>query len=188
MRAGDLNLRKAWIPVEEIINRALERAKSRLETHRMVVAIEREIPAVMTDAVSMTEVLYSVLDNAGKYSPQNSEIKVAAKRAENEMIEFSVEDSGAGIPPDEREHVFDKFYRADHSDIHTTSDGLGLGLAIARGIVESQGGKIWIEDGREKFTTRIVFQIPIGDYETIADGAEESPGENVNAAETYPGR
>jgi signal transduction histidine kinase len=58
--------------------------------------------------------------------------------------------------------VFNKFYQADKKDIHTTASGLGLGLAIARGIIESQGGKIWIEDGRSHFKTRVVFQIPIG--------------------------
>ncbi len=55
------------------------------------------------------------------------------------------------------------FFRASEGDIHTTAGGPGLGLAIARGIVESQDGRIWIEDGRDGFVARVAFQIPVGD-------------------------
>ncbi len=65
-----------------------------------------------------------------------------------------------------RERVFDKFFRAaEEGEVHMTASGLGMGLAIARGIVESQGGKIWIEDGLDEFATRVAFQMPIGDDE-----------------------
>ena len=64
-----------------------------------------------------------------------------------------------------REKVFDKFFRAEKEDIHSTESGLGLGLAIARGIIESQNGKIWTEDASDGYVTRFAFQIPIGDEE-----------------------
>ena len=76
------------------------------------------------------------------------------------MLEVSVEDLGRGIMPEQREKVFDKFYRVSDESIHSTASGLGLGLAIARGVVESQGGRIWIEDGRDGFRTRVSFYIP----------------------------
>ncbi len=179
IQAGDMILRKTWISSDEIIRRALDRTKHRLNSRSVVVKIERELPIIHADAVSVTEALHLLLDNAGKYSPPDSEISVAAKRSEGETIEFSVEDKGKGISQERRNSVFDKFYRSDDDDIHTTGSGLGLGLSITRGIVESQGGNIWIEDGRDGFTTRIVFRIPIGDEERNGD-LNSQPGELTN--------
>lgn len=163
IEAGAMHLRKNWSAVEEIINNALDRAKNHLDGYQITVNIESELPNVLVDASSIAEVIYTLLDNAAKYSPPGSQIKVSAKRAGEDNVEISVEDQGRGIAPEMRERVFDKFSRAAERDSHNTADGLGLGLAIARGIVESQGGKIWIEDGREEFKTRMVFRIPIGD-------------------------
>jgi two-component system sensor histidine kinase KdpD len=165
LEAGALHLRKSRSQIEEIINNAIDRAKNRLSDHQIFIEIERELPAILVDANSISEVVYTLLDNAAKYSPANSKIKISAGRAENENIEISVEDEGRGISAGMREKVFSKFFRAAGTDIHTTSSGLGLGLAIARGIVESQGGKIRIEDGRGGYRTRAVFVIPIGDDE-----------------------
>jgi two-component system sensor histidine kinase KdpD len=163
VKAGAAHLRKSRIGVEEIINNAIDRAKNRLDAHEVRLEIEPELPIVSVDADSIAEVVYTLLDNAAKYSPKASRIRILARRAENEAIEIAVEDEGRGIPREMRGKVFDKFFRADETDAHTTQGGLGLGLAIARGIVESQGGKIWIEDGQSGFKTRFTFQIPIGD-------------------------
>jgi K+-sensing histidine kinase KdpD len=165
IEAGALHLRKNWSQIEEIINNALDRAKNRLSAHHILVKIERELPAIFVDANSISEVVYTLIDNAAKYSPKNSKIRIAARRAENKTIELSVEDEGEGVPAEMREKVFRKFFRAAETDIHTTASGLGLGLAIARGIVESQGGNIRIEDGQDEYTTRAVFTIPVGDDE-----------------------
>ncbi|HEY0461822.1 MAG TPA: DUF4118 domain-containing protein [Pyrinomonadaceae bacterium] len=163
IEANALHIRKTWSEPEEIINNALERAKNQLRSRHVSIEIERRLPDVFVDASSISEVIYTLLDNAAKYSPAGSLIRITARRAENETIEIAVEDRGRGIAPEMREKVFDKFVRAVEEDIHTTASGLGLGLAIARGIVESQGGRIRIEDGTDDFTTKFVFQIPIGD-------------------------
>ncbi len=165
VEAGALHLRKTWSQVEEIINNAVDRAKNRLSEHRVLIEIMTEPPAVFVDANSISEVVYTLLDNAAKYSPKESKIKVSARRAGENYVEISVEDQGKGIAAEMREKVFDKFFRATEGDIHTTSSGLGLGLAIARGIVESQGGKIRIEDGGGEYETKAVFTVPIGDDE-----------------------
>jgi two-component system sensor histidine kinase KdpD len=121
------------------------------------------------DAGSIAEVIYTLLDNGAKYSPPGSKIRISARRAENETVEIVVEDEGRGIREEMREKVFDKFFRDDEEeDIHTTASGLGLGLAIARGIVESQGGRIWIENGADNFKTKFVFNIPIGKSEPFS--------------------
>jgi K+-sensing histidine kinase KdpD len=163
VEAGALHLQKSWSAVAEIIDNAVDRAKNRLDSNRISIEIERELPVVSTDANSITEVVYTLLDNAAKYSPPASKIRISARRAGDEAIEIAVEDCGRGIEKEMREKVFDKFFRAAAEAIHNTSSGLGLGLAIARGIVDSQGGKIWIEDGRGDFVTRVAFQIPVGD-------------------------
>ena len=161
--ADKLHLRKNWSAVEDIIKDALDRAKNRLDSFHITIEIERELPAVLIDANSITEVIYTLLDNAAKYSAQKSKIRILARRTANETIEIAVEDEGAGIPKKMREKVFDKFFRATEGGVPNTASGLGLGLAIARGIVESQGGRIWIEDGKDGYNTRVAFQIPIGD-------------------------
>lgn len=163
VQAGALHLRKSWSAIEEIVNNAIDRAKNLLDAHQISMEIEPHLPVVFVDADSIAEVVYTLLDNAAKYSPKASRIRILARRAENENIEIAVEDCGRGVAAGMREKVFDKFFRAGETDAHTTAGGLGLGLAIARGIVESQGGKIRIEDGRDGFTTRFAFQIPIGD-------------------------
>jgi K+-sensing histidine kinase KdpD len=163
IEANALHIRKAWSETEEIINNAVARAKNQLNSHQISIEIEPDLPAILVDAGSMAEVVYTLLDNAAKYSPAAARIRVSARRAAGEKIEIAVEDEGKGVAEAMREKVFDKFVRADEEDIHTTASGLGLGLAIARGIVESQGGRIWIEDGSDDFKTKFVFQIPIGD-------------------------
>ncbi len=165
IEANALHIRKTWNEIEEIINNSIQRAKNQLNSNHILITIERDLPNVLVDASSIAEVVYTLLDNAAKYSPAGSKIRISARRAENEMIEIAVEDEGRGIPEKMREKVFDKFFRTENEDIHTTASGLGLGLAIARGIVESQGGRIWIENGTDNFKTKFVFNIPIGDDE-----------------------
>jgi len=165
VEANALRIRKTWSEITEIINNAIDRARNHLASNHITIEIEKDLPSVFVDASSFSEVIYTLLDNAAKYSPQNSKIRISAKRNGDEMIALAIEDEGKGIAPEMREKVFDKFFRAETQDIHTTSSGLGLGLAIARGIVESQGGRIWIEDGSDGFVTKIVFTIPIGDDE-----------------------
>jgi K+-sensing histidine kinase KdpD len=165
VEAGALHLRKSRSQIEEIINNAVDRAKNRLSGHRVQIEIEDGLPAIFVDANSIAEVVYTLLDNAARYSPENSRIRISVCRAENEHVEISVEDQGKGVSIEMREKVFGKFFRATEPDVHTTGSGLGLGLAIARGIVESQGGRIRIEDGRDEYKTRAVFTVPVGEHE-----------------------
>lgn len=165
LEAGKLDLRKSWTDINEIVDRALKRAEIRLADRRITVRVESDLPLVRVDALSVEEVLYTLLDNAAKYSGDDSEIRIWASCGGGDTVEVSVEDKGRGIEPVERERIFEKFYRSGGEDIHTTASGLGLGLAIARGIAESQDGRLWVEDGREGFVTRFVFQVPIGDHD-----------------------
>ena len=165
IEAGELRLRRRWGAVDEIISTALTRAKSLTTNHHLQIVGERELPVVRVDANAVSEVLYTLVDNAAKYSPPGSSIGIYAQRGPDGMITMAVEDEGGGIDRDMRDRVFDKFFRATRNgDVSTHQPlGTGMGLAIAKGIVEAHEGKIWIESGRNGKGTRVVFTLPIGD-------------------------
>src|SRR5882724_6220620 len=171
IEAGELRLRRRWGTVEEMVEMAIARAKPLTDQHRVDVEIEKDLPIVLVDARAVSEVFYTLVDNAAKYSPAGTLIRIAASRAENDMIIASVEDCGPGIPIDLRERVFDKFFRAIRAADSSRSQpsGTGMGLAIARGIVEAHSGRIWIESSAGGLGTRAVFTLPIGDEDDNAE-------------------
>ncbi len=171
LEAGELQLRRRWGSVAEIVALATERASELTAKHSIRVSLEHELPSARVDANLLAEVLYSLIDNAVKYSPASSPINISARRAKDEMILLMVEDQGRGIPQEAREKVFDKFFRVTAGSTHQPK-GLGMGLSIARGIVEAHGGRIWIEDGAQGSGTRVQLLIPIGDEE-LAEGASD---------------
>ncbi len=176
IEAGELRLRLRWGAVDEMVAAALSRAEPLTRGHRISVEIEDELPVVRVDPHAVAEVVYTLVDNAAKYSPSGTTIRIAATYAEDEMIRIVVEDDGQGIPADVRERVFDKFFRAtrdgDAGSHHPA--GTGMGLAIARGIVEAHGGHIWVEGRAGVAGTRVVFTLPIGDEETVTDRPHET--------------
>ena len=180
IEAGELQLRRRWGVVEEIISTALQRAEPITRNHRVDLQVEKELPAVRVDERAVSEVVYTLIDNAAKYSAVGSRIRIAAQRTGNETIRMSVEDEGRGVPPDLRERVFDKFFRATRDGDVTTREpsGTGMGLAIAKGIVEAHGGKIWIETSNTGSGTRVVFTLPIGDEDLV-----EEPHYSMSASE-----
>jgi signal transduction histidine kinase len=102
------------------------------------------------------------------------------------MIQIAVEDQGQTIPREFRERVFDKFFRATRDG--DTGDsiqpkGTGMGLAVAKGIVEAHGGHIWIEDKREGVGTRAVFTLPIGDAETLSERSPDNVADRAMSQE-----
>ena len=101
--------------------------------------------------------LTNLLDNAAKFSPRSEPIEVDVSKTSLEMLRVSVTDRGPGIPPEGRDHIFDRFYQA-HDGNHAF--GMGLGLYICRQIVEQHGGSIGAEFPAEG-GTRFVFTLPV---------------------------
>lgn len=167
IEAGELQLRPRWGGVDEIISTALARAEPLIARHEIEVEIQKDLPLLMVDNRAVTEVVYSLIDNAAKYSPAHTTIRITASRGDDEMVHMAVEDMGQGIPAELRKRVFDKFFRAMRDgDVPTREpSGTGMGLAIAKGIVEAHGGRIWIEAGRDGKGTRVCFTLPVGDEE-----------------------
>jgi K+-sensing histidine kinase KdpD len=172
IEAGELRLRRRWGAVDEIISTALARAKPLTTNHKVHINTGKELPVVRVDANAVSEVVYTLVDNAAKYSPPGSSIVIYAQRGPEGMVTMAVEDQGMGIERDLRERVFDKFFRATRDGDVTTQQpsGTGMGLAIAKGIVEAHEGKIWIESGKNGRGTRIVFTLPIGDDDAQNNG------------------
>lgn len=175
IEAGEMHLRRQWGAVEEIISAALARASTLTRGHEIVVNVEREFPVVRVDERAVSEVVYTLVDNAAKYSPQGTSIRISAEQTRDGLIQIAVEDEGAGVPPGLREQVFDKFFRATRDgDVSTQQPtGTGMGLAIAKGIVEAHDGRIWIESGSQGRGTRVIFTLPVGDEDGSVEKSVE---------------
>lgn len=160
--AGEMHLHRQWTQIDEIITTALKRAEPRTQTHQMEVWIEDELPSIKVDEQAMGEVIYTLVDNAAKYSPAGSPIRIRTAPGEDNTLVLSVEDQGPGLRPEIRERVFEKFFRAmrDGDTGDGRSSGTGMGLAIARGIVEAHGGKIRVGDADHGTGAKFVVMIP----------------------------
>ena len=160
--AGDMRLQLQPASLEDVVAIALKRAEPRTRTHRMEVWID-DLPLVSMDEHAVSQAIYTLIDNAAKYSPPESRIAIRARPVDKNSIVISVEDSGPGIRAEVRERVFEKFFRAmrdgDVSDRNPA--GSGLGLAIARGIVEAHHGRIWVEDAENGSGAKFVIELPI---------------------------
>jgi K+-sensing histidine kinase KdpD len=141
VEAGSATANGALSNVEECIAIALERAEGILADHHLTLNLQKELPLIRVDARAVGEVLYNLIENAVKYSPAGTTITITATR-EDGRISIAVADEGKGIPVEMRDLIFEKFVRGSSG-----SEGLGLGLAIARGIVEAQNGSIEVRDG-----------------------------------------
>ena len=173
--AGDMRLQLQPASVEEMVATALKRAEPRTRSHRLEVWLD-ELPLVTVDEQAFSEAIYTLIDNAAKYSPPESPITIRATQKGDSLIVISVEDRGPGIRAEVRDRVFEKFFRAmrdgDVSDRRVS--GTGMGLAIARGIVEAHHGRIWVEDAEGGKGARFVIELPINSLSQTPDDSNGS--------------
>ena len=139
LESGAIELKREWVEIGDVIGTALSRLSRALGQHQLVVEVDPDLPMLRLDFVLVEHVLVNLLENAAKYSPPQTTIRVRARR-EGQSIAFEVADEGIGIPAGERARIFDKFYRVQRGD--RQGAGTGLGLSICRGIVEAHGGQI----------------------------------------------
>jgi two-component system, OmpR family, sensor histidine kinase KdpD len=171
--AGALKPRVDWADLHDIVGGAVQRADRLSRHHSVRVEIPSNMPLLSVDPVLIEQVIFNLVDNACKYAPQGTAVKVWATRTSSH-IAIEVADHGPGIPPEDREKVFDMFYRINQTDTQTA--GTGLGLAICRGIIEAHGGTICAEPGMNGAGTAIVIHLPLPaepDVKMPADGGEE---------------
>jgi two-component system sensor histidine kinase KdpD len=137
LESGGLRVRKEWHPLEEVVGAALSRLVKSLQGRSVTTRLPEGLSLVPIDDVLIEQVLINLLDNAVKHTPGGSPIEITAW-AREDAVTVEIADHGPGLAPGDEERVFDKFYRSNAP----TSRGVGLGLAICRGIVEAHGGHI----------------------------------------------
>ena len=143
IEAGAVHPRIEPCDLQDLAGSALETVGSLLDDRQVAVSLPEDLPLIDVDFVLMAQVLVNLLDNAARYTGSGARIEIHARASTSEVI-ISVWDDGPGIAPAEREHVFEKFYRAS-SAAGAPPSGAGLGLAICRGLVDRHGGQIWAE-------------------------------------------
>jgi len=149
------------VRVDDVVRSGLNRAETVTRDHRVVMTLGDALPAVSVDASSITEVIYILLDNASKYAPAGTTITVDAAQDDDRHLRITVSDQGPGIPESLRERVFEKFFRVPGRESHDPHrGGIGLGLPIARRLVETQAGRIWIERPSGGIGTAVVMTLP----------------------------
>jgi two-component system sensor histidine kinase KdpD len=149
------------VPIDTILRAALSRAEALTRDYRITTELPAALLAVSVDASAMTEVIYILLDNASKYAAPASRINICAVRENAREVRITVSDEGPGIPEAWREKVFEQFFRVPSRGPHDSRRrGVGLGLSIARRIVEAQGGRIWIESGPAGRGCAVVVMLP----------------------------
>ena len=150
------------VAVADIVRTGLARAETLTRDYRVEVDVAEALPPLSVDAASIVEVLYILLDNASKYAPPGSTIRVSGTMADQRHVGLAVSDEGLGIPLDARERVFDKFFRVPGHESHDPRrKGIGLGLPIARRLVEAQGGRIWIDSPASGTGTLVQLTVPV---------------------------
>jgi len=158
--AGQLKLQRFRENVNSLIRRAAERLQPQVEAKGVTLQVEvyEDLPPVLVDGDRIVQVLANLLSNALRYTPSGGVITVGARRyggaagGGSSVVEITVSDTGAGIPAEDLRHVFDRFYRADHSRSRSTG-GSGLGLAIVQQLVQAHGGKVWAESEEGRGST-----------------------------------
>lgn len=142
----------------EIVGSALRRTSKILAAHKVALVLAADLPMLELDAVLFEQVLFNLLDNAAKYSLPETTISIKSRR-ERDQVVLEIADEGDGIPPDELESVFDKFYRAQKGD--RVRPGTGLGLAISRGFVEAMRGTIAAANRSDRSGAVLTIRLPV---------------------------
>jgi PAS domain S-box-containing protein len=159
-QAGRLQLHKEPVSIPAVALTVIEKIKVQDEGRAFLTDFPDNLPPVDADPIRVERILYNLLENAAKYSPEGSEIKVFTRRG-NHQIVTGVADKGVGISLEDQGRLFELFERLGRG---TRSKGLGLGLVVCKRLVEAQGGKIWVESEPGKGST-FYFTLPMHENE-----------------------
>ena len=157
--AGLLSLQRDPTSVGELIEEAVDEARLRTPAARISLNVDKGLPILNVDPRRIRQVLDNLLENARKHAGEEVEVVVTARQADKEVL-IGVADRGPGIPADEAGRVFDRFYHVERR-LAGRGEGMGLGLAICKGLVEAHGGRIWVESEVGKGST-FCFTLPVG--------------------------
>jgi PAS domain S-box-containing protein len=157
-QAQQLSLYSEPTDVKTLIKETLSKIKRQAPSHRFVTSIPDKLPSINADPLRIERILYNLLDNAAKYSPPGSQIKVSVD-AEPERLVIGVSDRGKGLSSSEQARIFGPFQRLENTR-PDHARGAGLGLMVCRRLVEAHSGKIWVESKKGRGAT-FFFSLPL---------------------------
>jgi histidine kinase len=154
------------VEISTLVQTSLKRfaAQARAKKIELRSDLPADLPPVLADQDRITQVLTNLVGNALQYTPEGGQVTILSKRHQEE-IQISVVDTGIGIPAENLPHLFTRFYRVDKSRSRQTGGGSGIGLTIARHLVEAHGGRIWAESGGEGQGSAFTFTLKVAGKE-----------------------
>jgi len=158
LESGAVEPRLAMVDLSEVVDSALKRATAVLARHRVVLDLEPGLPMLRLDFVLFEQALFNLLDNAAKYAPPGTTVELRGIQSEGHVT-LELRDEGEGIPAEDLERIFDKFYRVHGTDRRRA--GTGLGLAICRGFIEAMGGTIAAANRSDRSGAVFSIRMPV---------------------------
>ena len=155
LESGVIRPKREWCDVRELLQSAVDTEQESINGRDIRLDVPEEIPLALVDHALIEQAVAKLLANAGSHTAPNLPIEIDAEYT-NENLLISVSDRGPGIPPEATERLFEKFYRGDDRK----TGGLGLGLSIARGLIEAHGGTLTVEN-RDGGGARFVIRLPV---------------------------
>jgi two-component system sensor histidine kinase KdpD len=158
LESGAIEAHFEYVDVSDVLGSALRRASAVLAGHHVHLDLTPDLPLLKLDPVLFEQVIFNLLDNAAKYAPVGTNIDVRV-RTEAGILRLDVADQGPGIPQDDLDRIFDKFYRVQAADRKLA--GTGLGLPICRGFIEAMGGTIQAGNRHDGSGALMTIRLPI---------------------------
>ncbi len=156
LQANGFSIKRNDVQLADVIQHVVERQQTQTRKHKILIDIPEPLPIIVADEIRINQVLSNLVANAIKYTPEGNISVQAYRQAENLIV--CVCDEGPGIDPNDAPFVFDRFYRSPNATKQTK--GAGLGLYLAKAIVEAHGGRIWIDACSDK-GARVCFSLPL---------------------------
>ena len=148
---GKLNLRYEAFYLADVLAESVRLAQASAELHTLYLDIQVQETAIVADRIRVEQVIGNLLDNAIKYSPHGGKVTIRLEDQDNKYL-MSITDEGIGVSPEQFDHIFERFYRVHNTNIQQYS-GIGLGLYVAKAIVDRHGGKIWFTNNQSTGST-----------------------------------
>jgi len=162
VEAGATPLDLKPVDIAAVLQTVGKRLGNRFETRHITLHLEpvTGLPRVLADEDRTVQVLTNLAGNALQYTQEGGSVWITAERGKD-GVQVSVRDTGIGIPPEHLAHIFDRFYRVDKSRSRQAGGGSGIGLTIARALVEAQGGRMWVASEGQGHGSTFIFTLPV---------------------------
>jgi PAS domain S-box-containing protein len=160
IQAGGFRVERADVSIPRLAGKVVENFRLQTTDHQFVLDFAQDFPIISGDEERLRQVFDNLVSNAIKYAPEGGEVRIGGW-SDGKQVTVYVADQGIGIPEEDQDHLFQRFYRVD-SSLRRKTQGAGLGLYLCRSIIEAHGGRIWLRSEPGKGTT-VFFTLPTGE-------------------------